>query len=431
MRLGEAMVKEGLITNDVLARALERQIIFGGRLGTNLVEMGAVSEETLAKFLSKILNVPYAEPALFEDIQQDVLDAFPVKMAQKYTAFPIKKERSRLHLAMKDPNDMTVVDELQFIVGLDIRAYIASEMRILYGLEKYYGIKRDLRYVSLLDEERAQAVEPSSAKGSAPAAAAFAPPPPMPAHEEYLGDESQMEMPSEPMAYQPEATVAAPPPPPPLPAYDQTVPPPFAPQPVLAPPPPPPPPPPVIPAPVQVVVRPPEVKPVPPVPQAPAPVNPYEMLASPADREHVARAIVAAASQELARAALFLVKGSLLTGWKASGSGVTDEMVEAVKVALDAPSIFKEVVEDKVYYKGPILQVPQNTQLLLTLGGAFPLEAIAFPLVIKGKVVGVLYGDNGPGALITGNIDRLSGLMTKASLSLEILILKSKILSEI
>ena len=68
MRLGEAMVKEGLITNDILARALERQIIFGGRLGTNLVEMGAISEENLAKFLSKTLHVPYAEPAQFENI---------------------------------------------------------------------------------------------------------------------------------------------------------------------------------------------------------------------------------------------------------------------------------------------------------------------------------------------------------------------------
>ena len=94
MRLGEAMVKEGLITNDILARALERQIIFGGRLGTNLVEMGAISEENLAKFLSKTLHVPYAEPAQFENVPQDALDAFPGELASKYTAFPILKERS-------------------------------------------------------------------------------------------------------------------------------------------------------------------------------------------------------------------------------------------------------------------------------------------------------------------------------------------------
>ena len=131
MRLGEGMVKEGLITNDQLAKALERQIIFGGRLGTNLVEMGAVSEETLAKYLSKALGVPYAEPDKFEDVPQEVHDALPPELAEKYTAFPIARERNRLHLAMKDPNDMAALDDLGFIVGLTIKPYIASEIRIL------------------------------------------------------------------------------------------------------------------------------------------------------------------------------------------------------------------------------------------------------------------------------------------------------------
>ncbi len=117
MKLGEAMIKEGLITNDALARALERQIIFGGRIGTNLVEMGAISEENLAKFLGKVLGVPYAGPMQFEDVLQDAIDSVSAEQAQKYTIFPLKKERSRLHLAMKDPNDFAVVDELRFIFG--------------------------------------------------------------------------------------------------------------------------------------------------------------------------------------------------------------------------------------------------------------------------------------------------------------------------
>ena len=154
MKLGEAMVKAGLITNDTLARSLERQIIFGGRLGTNLIEMGAISEENLARFLGKVLGVPYAEPAQFEEVPQDALNAVKAELVQKYIIFPLKKERSKLHLAMKDPNDLALVDELRFVLGTEIKGYIASEIRILYALEKYYGIKRDLRYVSILDEEK-------------------------------------------------------------------------------------------------------------------------------------------------------------------------------------------------------------------------------------------------------------------------------------
>jgi hypothetical protein len=129
------MVKEGMINNDILARALERQIIFGGRLGTNLVEMGAISEENLAKFLSKTLHVPYAEPSKFINVPQEALDAFPSELASKYTACPIGKERSRIHLAMKDPNDIPGLDEIRFITGLDPKAYIASEIRIVFALE--------------------------------------------------------------------------------------------------------------------------------------------------------------------------------------------------------------------------------------------------------------------------------------------------------
>lgn len=403
MRLGEEMVKDGLITSEVLARALERQIIFGGRLGTNLVEMGAITEEGLAKFLSKTLRVSYAEPEKFEDVPQEVIDCIPAELAQKYTIFPIIKERGRLHLAMKDPNDMMALDELRFIVGLDIRPYIASEMRIVFALEKYYGIKRDLRYVSVAGMDK---------QHDAPAATAppvSSAPPTAHLHEEYLGDESQME-----------SYTTAPPPQfdaPPAPSYA-----------------PPPPAPPVVQAPVYVppapVYAPPPQPAMPPAAAAP-PESPYDILAAPLDREQVASAMVAAATQELKRAAVLLVKGDMLTGWRCSGPGLADEMVASVSVSLSAPSIFKEVVEDKRFYKGPILQVPQNTQLLVALGGAYPQEAIAYPLIIKGKVVAVLYGDNGQGALVTGDIGKLTRLMTKASMSIEILILKNKILTDV
>jgi len=416
LRLGETMVKEGIISNDMLARALERQIIFGGRLGTNLVEMGAITEEQLAMFLSKALRVPYADPGCFEDVPQEVRDAVPAEIVEKYTCFPIKRERGRVHIAMKDPNDIPLVDELRFIIGLDIRPYIASEIRIVYALEKYYGIKRDLRYISMLDDEKGK-VEVAPAKvpeTERPTAQAS------PAHEEYLGDESQADAygaPAEaPFAYA-EPPQAAPPPPP-----VQAAPPPVQ----AAPPPPPtpvaaaaPPAPPLQAAPV-----------APPADQAMTPESANDMLASPVDREQIAGAVVTVASSVLARAALFLVKGDVLTGWRAAGLGLSDETATAVKVSLTGPGIFKDVVEDKLFYKGPVLQVPQNTQLLVGLGGVYPQEAVAFPLIIKGKVVGVLYGDNGSGALITGDIDRLRKLMAKASMSLEILILKNKILAD-
>ncbi len=377
MKLGEAMVNAGLITGDALARALERQIIFGGRIGTNLVEMGAISEENLAKFLGRALNVPYAGPKQFENVMRDALDSVTAEQARKYTIFPLRKERSKLHLAMKDPNDFAVVDEIRFLLGTEIREYIASEIRILYALEKYYGIKRDLRYVSVPNEEKTWDAEsgprdmtfvpkPQKANGPAPAASEPGPPDPEP-------------------VYVTARDVAGP-------VY-------------------------------------PEASPGP----APGHLSPYEMLAAPSDRDGVASAVVAACGEKLSRAALFRVKDGIITGWRCALPGGAAD-ISQLGMAAALPGIFRDVVEGKSFYKGPVAPLPQNEILLNALGGQSaaagrPLEAVACPLVIRGKVVAVLYADNGPGTQTGCDTDFFASLMAKASMSLEILILKNKILS--
>ena len=68
LRLGEALVQEGLINNQQLSKALERQVIYGGRLGTNLIELGLLTEESLVRFMAKVFGVPYADPKAFEGI---------------------------------------------------------------------------------------------------------------------------------------------------------------------------------------------------------------------------------------------------------------------------------------------------------------------------------------------------------------------------
>lgn len=62
------------------------------------------------------------------------------------------------------------------------------------------------------------------------------------------------------------------------------------------------------------------------------------------------------------------------------------------------------------------------------MGSLFPHEVIAFPLTIRGKVVSILYGDNGDRALLLGEFDDLKNLMLMASMAMEMLILKKKIM---
>ena len=151
MKVGEALVKEGLITRPQLELALQRQVQFGGRIGTNLLEMRIVGEDELTKFLSRYFRVPPISPELITSIEEEVLSAVNKEIVEKYKILPLKKERSRLHAAALNPNNVKEIDELRFITGLDIIPYVITELRLLYALEKYYGIKRELRYISVTD----------------------------------------------------------------------------------------------------------------------------------------------------------------------------------------------------------------------------------------------------------------------------------------
>jgi hypothetical protein len=151
MKVGEALVKDGLITREQLERALQRQVQFGGRIGTNIVELKLLGEDELTKFLGRFFKIPPISPDMIVSIEEEVVNSVSPEIVDKYKILPFRKERSRLHAALLNPKDIKAMDELRFITGYDIVPYVIAELRLLYALEKYYGIKRELRYISVLD----------------------------------------------------------------------------------------------------------------------------------------------------------------------------------------------------------------------------------------------------------------------------------------
>ncbi|MEW6068231.1 MAG: hypothetical protein AB1610_08075 [Nitrospirota bacterium] len=159
MKLGELLVREGLITKEQLAEALDRQVRLGGKIGTNLVELRVLPEEELLKSLSRFYKVPAVPAEKITSIPEDVLNLIDVKLIEKYQILPFDKERKRLYVAMMNPTDIMQIDELRFITGYEIVPYVITEIRLFYALEKYYGIKRELRYVSLTTPFNPETVE--------------------------------------------------------------------------------------------------------------------------------------------------------------------------------------------------------------------------------------------------------------------------------
>ena len=164
MKLGEALVNDSLITREQLRLALERQVIFGGRIGTNIVELGILTEKELSAFLSRFFKIPAADQAQIAAIDPEVIACISKELAEKYKVVPFRKDRNRLHAAILDPRSIAGADEIRFITGFDIIPYVITELRLLYALEKYYDIKRDLRYVSILGKEEERETTGEEAK---------------------------------------------------------------------------------------------------------------------------------------------------------------------------------------------------------------------------------------------------------------------------
>jgi hypothetical protein len=145
LKLGELLVARGLITPEQLEDALFIQRQGGGRLGTNLIELGYVSDEDLARCLSEQLSIPYVRAEALENIAPEVIARVPRKLAEKYRTVPVRFHNGELYLCMADPQNFAKVDELKFALNTRLHLYVITEVTLNFALERYYGIRREVR----------------------------------------------------------------------------------------------------------------------------------------------------------------------------------------------------------------------------------------------------------------------------------------------
>ncbi|MGH7478063.1 MAG: type IV-A pilus assembly ATPase PilB [Candidatus Methylomirabilales bacterium] len=145
-RLGEMLVKSKLINEDQLKKALAQQSTAGGRLGSNLVKLGFLTEEDITSFLSKQYGVPSINLAHFE-IDQNVIKLVPAEIAQKHMVIPINRKGSVLTVAMADPSNIFAIDDIKFLSGFKVEPVVAAETSIKNAINKHYdsaGLVKDI-----------------------------------------------------------------------------------------------------------------------------------------------------------------------------------------------------------------------------------------------------------------------------------------------
>ncbi|WP_233612116.1 general secretion pathway protein GspE [Corallococcus sp. AB045] len=159
MRLGELLVKDGLVSAAGLEEALESQVVHGGRLGTNLVELGLLSEQDLAKALGRLHNCAYASGEMVPDPKAVAL--VNPNEADDKEYLPMRADATRLSVAVLNPHDFTTLDAIAFKTGKRVVPVVIPEFRMNQLLRRHAKAFRQLRAIDM------NAVRPRPAKGAA------------------------------------------------------------------------------------------------------------------------------------------------------------------------------------------------------------------------------------------------------------------------
>jgi type IV pilus assembly protein PilB len=148
--IGEALLREGLITKDHLAAAIREQKQNGTGIGYNLVKLGSIPELELVKVLARQHRMPAVDLSKFE-VDPKIAKLIPSDLAIKNQVLPLKRDGRTLTVAVADPTNMGVIDDLKFITRYDISPVIAGEFTLRNTIEKFYE-SSDAAMQTLLDD---------------------------------------------------------------------------------------------------------------------------------------------------------------------------------------------------------------------------------------------------------------------------------------
>lgn len=145
-KLAAYLVKHGLITEEQLRMAVEERRETGQRLVSIITRLEFIPESKLLAQLSnlyqmEVVDLDYIIPP------EDVLKLIPAEKAYHYEVLPIERKGRYLSIAMIDPTDISAIEDLRFITGMEINPVLASESSIRQALDRYYQMSKDMAEV--------------------------------------------------------------------------------------------------------------------------------------------------------------------------------------------------------------------------------------------------------------------------------------------
>lgn len=397
--LGALLIARALLTEEHLRRALERQRSFGGRIGTCLLEIGAVSEDDLLTVLAEQLNVPIATTSDLRELPAELIELLPASTALNCSAVPFRQSAGRVDVALLDPGDFALEDELSFSMGMRIRPHIANELRIVDALHRYYGGDVPLRFRSLLDhqDKSSETLErpaplssvPAYLRPGAPTAGSgskkrnFLPPKfdkqaiPLTAEER-----NALEASSESVSAHGDQAERAQHSSVSLSSDDGTS--------------------------HEVYGR---------------------QLSEAETASQIGATLIQVLARQFPRVLLFRVSSGSeeVTGWMSHGREIDLEWFRHYSVGLHHSTVFRRLSEAASLFTGRLEVTPAHRALARCWDGSLEHDCVVLPVSIRGKLVCVAYADRGAEGLKGINLDFLSKVGKKTALAFERCILRRKL----
>lgn len=375
LKLGNLLVRERIITEAQLEEALRNQVIFGGKIGTNLIELGYITPDQLAKTLAKHSGFPQVTPSDLNSIPPEVISLITAQTAKDMQVLPVALDRKRLTVAMANPADLASIDRLAFMTGMYINPVVIPELLLLMGLERYYKIKRTTRFIAIAKDMNRQ---PQSIETSDGYERAIPEERPIKPAQKIIEEDEYIE----------------------IPEFDGFH----------------------------------KVN----IPELPEPEEPIEIeddkgfsitdlcnaLAAVTARDEIGQALLDYLKGRFFKTAIFIPKDVQLTGWMAADENGSIEKFAEARIEMAAPSSFLQVIDSKNFWIGQ-LHHPTDLKAAGALG-ANDNPAILLPIVLMNRVVAILCVVDSLEKL-TRSLGELQKIAIKSAMSFEILIMRNKI----
>ncbi len=302
--LARILKDRGVVSEKQIQEAIQHQVLYGGRLGTSLYELGMITEERLQDALARAhgLQAGSVDP---REVEAEAVRLLPTALAAKHKACPYKVKGRTLRLLMLNPRDHVALAEIGFSLGYIVKPMVVPEFRMVQLLREHYGIGERWRYDDT-HRPRPRTITPLDL------------------------DEAAARL---------DAAVT---------------------------------------------------------------------------RDEVLETLVGAGLPYFKRVLLFIVREPWLFGWSAAGEAADPALTASLRIPLDKPSVFQTVTRDRTMFVGRFGAEEENQAFLKTVGKKTNTTAAIFPIAIKGRVVNLVYGDNGPAGNVRATLGELMLLAQKA-----------------